>query len=145
MSTLDYQRWQLAEKKKRWDELRKIVATPWNGDRNWDGRTIGLNLPNEIRNAAVQLQEKLQLRSMKEVLFKALIVGLKALDELPPVDGGKPEARPLRAVPPPPPPAALTRKGRPLDITEGILEETDMEDFSGDEPAEEPPSEPSPT
>ncbi len=143
MSMVEYQRWELAAKKKRWEELRKVLSQPWNGDRGWEGRTIGLHLPVEIRNAAVRLQERLGLRSMKEVLFKALIVGLRQLEELPVVPSPVPDVRVVRTVV-----TTIThsRKGRPLDIEEGILEETDIDDFSGeDEPEVEPQETPEAT
>lgn len=129
MSMLDYQRWQLGEKKRRWDELRKIIAAPWAGDRGWEGRTIGLHLPMEVRNAAVRIQEKLGLKSMKEVLFKALVVGLKSLEDLPPVQAPKP---PLRAVKPAPIQVSKLPHSD-VDLLEEHDAETSIEDFSGDE------------
>jgi len=86
MASLDYIRWDLGAKKKRWDAMRVILATPWTGDRGWEGRTIGLHLPLELRNYAIKLQEKLGLKSMKEILFKALIIGLKELDAIPAIE-----------------------------------------------------------
>lgn len=114
MSSLEYIKWTLASKKKRWDELREVLNAPWNGDRGWEGRTIGLHLPLDLRNFAIKVQEKLQLKSMKEVLFKALVVGLKELDSIPATPEAKPRLsssappprapRPSQVVIPPPPP-----------------------------------------
>lgn len=134
MSMLDYQRWNLAEKKRRWDELRKVLAVPWNGDRGWEGRTIGLHLPNELRNHAVRIQERLQLKSMKEVLFKALTIGLNALDDLPPVAGYQPALRVVRA------PAPVVPIHSDVDLLEEHDAETSIEDFDGEEEASEPSS-----
>jgi len=98
VSSLDYIKWDLRAKQKRWDALRKILDTPWTGDRGWEGRTIGLHLPLEMRNFAIRLQEKLGLKSMKEVLFKALVVGLRELDAMPRVTPAPPRYPPLREV-----------------------------------------------
>lgn len=97
MSSLDYIKWGLAAKKKRWDELREIIAMPWAGDRGWEGRTIGLHLPLDLRNFAIRVQEKLALKSMKEVLFKALTIGLMELDSVPEVQAPR---APISSVPP---------------------------------------------
>lgn len=114
MSSLDYIKWGLAAKKKRWDELREIIAMPWTGDRGWEGRTIGLHLPLDLRNFAIRVQEKLALKSMKEVLFKALTIGLMELDSVPEVQAPR---APISSVPPegsvrnvaiPPPPRLPT-------------------------------------
>lgn len=113
MSSLEYMKWNLAAKKQRWDQLREVLATPWTGDRGWEGRTIGLHLPLELRNFAVGIQERLGLKSMKEVLFKAIVIGLKELDSIPATPAPKaplssrpprpPTRVPLTIIPPPPP------------------------------------------
>jgi hypothetical protein len=109
MGSLEYMQWELRAKKKRWEDWRAVLAVPWNGDRGWEGRTIGLHLPMTLRNFAVAVQEKQGLQSMKEVLFKALVIGLRELDSLPavvPPEGPvKPRAR-----------NACERCGEPRDL-----------------------------
>lgn len=119
MGSLDYLQWELRAKKKRWDELRDILKAPWSGDRGWEGRTIGLHLPLEVRNFAISLQEKLGLKSMKEVLFKALVIGLRELDTLPKEDAPTAPVRKLRPnvqSDRPPAPPKCDRCSGPLDI-----------------------------
>jgi hypothetical protein len=119
MGSLDYLQWELRAKKKRWDELRDILKMPWAGDRGWEGRTIGLHLPLEVRNFAIGLQEKLGMKSMKEVLFKALVIGLRELDTIPKEDAPTAPVRKLRPNvqsdrPPPPPKPVCERCGDPI-------------------------------
>ena len=94
MPSLDYVNWKLASKKQRWEELREVLAVPWVGDRGWEGRTIGMHLPLNLRSYAVHVQERLQMRSMKEVLFKALVIGLRELGTMPEVDPARPNPMP---------------------------------------------------
>lgn len=133
MSTLDHLQWKTREQQRRWTALREVLARPWRGDRNWEGRTIGLHLPLDIRNRAIRIQERLGLRSMKETLFKALEVGFQALEELPPVT---PPTK-LKSDPPPRrfPPTPLPRSSQYLDPL-------DEDDLPVMEPDEEPPAEP---
>jgi len=119
MGSLDYLQWELRAKKKRWDELRDILKAPWSGDRGWEGRTIGLHLPVEVRNYAIGLQEKLGLKSMKEVLFKALVIGLRELDTIPKEDAPTAPVRKLRPnvqSDRPPPTPKCDRCGGSLDM-----------------------------
>lgn len=97
MGSLEYLQWELRSKKKRWEEFKTVLAVPWDGDRNWEGRTIGLHLPLQLRSFAIKVQERQGLKSMKEVLFKALVIGLRELEAIPPVvppsEPVKPKAR----------------------------------------------------
>jgi hypothetical protein len=80
---LDYQKWERRALQARRALMAKVLDAPWKGDQGWEGRTIGLHLPLTIRNHAISEQERLGLHSMKEVLFKALCIGLAAMKEMP--------------------------------------------------------------
>lgn len=133
---LDFTQWDLKRRGERYKKLREIIFAAWNGD-NWEGKVIGLNLPLDLRNRIDRAREKHGLGSAKETVYKMVLLGLDAFEELP---ACAPEHQ---VVAPAPTPIARLRVSdrvssrsalRPARVpveAMPIEEETSMEDFDG--------------
>lgn len=74
--------------RERVQEIRGVLtgaAVPGPGD---PGVTNGLRIPFDVRDRIIEIQGRHGLRSSKEALYKAMMLGLMTLERLEPANGG---------------------------------------------------------
>ena len=69
----------------RVEEIRTILARTPIPTPSTAGVTNGLRIPYTLRDRLVQVQSRHQMGSVKEVIFKCLVLGLMTLERLPPM------------------------------------------------------------
>jgi hypothetical protein len=71
----------------RIEEIRKVVTLTPVPTASTAGVTNGLRIPYRLRDRLVEVQSRHRMGSVKEVIFKALVLGLMTLERLPPMNG----------------------------------------------------------
>jgi len=72
----------------RFDEIRNVLERLPIPTPSTAGVTNGLRIPYRLRNRLVEVQSRHQMGSVKEVIFKCLVLGLMTLERLPPTVNG---------------------------------------------------------
>lgn len=74
-------------------EIRDILIRTSLPSPTSPGVTNGLRIPYQLRDRLIEVQSRHQMGSVKEVIFKSLVLGLLTLERLPPmVDFGIPKS-----------------------------------------------------
>lgn len=82
--------------KGRIDEIRAILTTAVIPAADDPGLTHGIRLALDVRDRVALIQERHQFRSAKEVIYKAMLIGLVTLERLEPAERPSARARPDR-------------------------------------------------
>lgn len=87
MGMLDEQRRKLREQQMRFRRLWSVLSEKWPPkDR---GRVVAVQPEPNVYDDLCRLKDKHQMRSLKEAAYKALVVGIHELKDVPPVPDGK--------------------------------------------------------
>jgi hypothetical protein len=70
------------------EEIRSIVARTPVPTPATAGVTNGLRIPYRLRDRLIEVQSRHRMGSVKEVIFKCLMLGLVTLERLPPMVNG---------------------------------------------------------
>lgn len=83
---LDEQRRKLREKKLRFQRLWGQLSAKW--PPRSPGRVVAIQPEQNVYDALCRLKERHGMRSIKEAAYKALVVGIEELKDVPPVPDG---------------------------------------------------------
>ena len=74
--------------KQRFSEIRQVLERTVVPSPSDGGVTYGLRATYELRNRLIEVQSRHGISSVKETIFKALMLGLLTLERLPPQVNG---------------------------------------------------------
>jgi len=78
----------------RIEEIKRVLEKTTIPTPSTAGVTNGLRIPYRLRDRLVEVQSRHQLGSVKETIFKALMLGLVTLERLPPMIHRRPPKSP---------------------------------------------------